>query len=199
MTFKFLVRSVHRRMPIRQTESLCELFPTRKRRDSAAPVLGVEVSTVPNQASARALEPDIVARLARFFPDATPVRIPIKLSRARSNGSCNGNGDGNGNDNNDNNNSDNNNDRGNGNGHLKARERENDSAFFQETVIEFGTPHEVLFAINRPLEFADRVLVESKDGTLHAEGSVVAVQYHPERTVVAVRFLKHVPNWILKS
>jgi hypothetical protein len=28
---------------------------------------------------------------------------------------------------------------------------------------------------------------------------VVAVQYHPERTAVAVRFLKHVPNWIVKS
>ena len=130
---------------------------------------------MPNQASARALEPDIVGRLARFFPDATPVRIPMKLSRARSNGS------------------------GNGNGHLQARERENDSAFFQETVIEFGTPHEVLFAINRPLEFADRVLVESNDGSLHAEAFVVAVQYHLERTAVAVRFLKHVPNWIVKS
>jgi hypothetical protein len=28
---------------------------------------------------------------------------------------------------------------------------------------------------------------------------VVAVQYHLERTAVAVRFLKHVPNWIVKS
>jgi len=53
---------------------------------------------------------------------------------------------------------------------------------------------EVLFAVDRPLEFADRVLVESTDGSLHAEASVVAVQYHPERTVVAVRFLKHVPK-----
>jgi hypothetical protein len=24
------------------------------------------------------------------------------------------------------------------------------------------------------------------------------VQYHPERTVVAARFLKYVPNWIVK-
>jgi hypothetical protein len=68
--------------------------------------------------------------------------------------------------------------------------RENESVFFQDTVIEFGTPHEVLFVVDRPLEFADRVLVESKDGSLRAEASVVAVQYHPERTVVAVRFLK---------
>jgi hypothetical protein len=126
---------------------------------------------VPNQATARALEPDIVGRLARFFPEATPVRIPIKLSRTHGNG--NGNGDG--------------------------TAHENENVFFQETVIEFGTPREVLFVVNRPLEFADRVLVESNDGSLHAEASVVAVQYHPERTVVAARFLKNVPNWIVKS
>jgi hypothetical protein len=114
-------------------------------------------------ATARALVPDIVSRLAKFFPEATPVRIPIRLSRIE----------------------------GNGNGSKRT--------FFQETVIAFGTPREVLFALDRPLEFADRVLLESKDGTLCAEASVVAVQYHPERTVVAARFLKDVPNWIVKS
>lgn len=113
--------------------------------------------------TARTLVPDIVKRLAKFFPEATPVRIPIRLSRAQ----------------------------GNGNG--------SEHTFFQETVIEFGTPREVLFALDRPLEFADRVLLESRDGTLRAEASVVAVQYHPERTVVAARFLKDVPNWIIKS
>jgi hypothetical protein len=133
---------------------------------------------VPNQATARALEPDIVSRLARFFPEATPVRIPIRLSRTQSNG----NG-------------------GNGNGDLTSREHggASENVFFQETVIEFGTPCEVLFVLDRPLEFADRVLVESNDGSLRAEAFVVAVQYHLERTAVAVRFLKHVPNWIVKS
>ncbi len=126
---------------------------------------------MPHQATARAPEQDIVSRLARFFPDATPVRIPIKLSRTNSNGE--GNGDDNA--------------------------HENESVFFQDTVIEFGTPREVLFVVDRPLEFADSVLVESKDGSLHAEGAVVAVQYKPEWTVVAVRFLKPVPNWIVKS
>ncbi|MGA7295730.1 MAG: hypothetical protein WBW53_18090 [Terriglobales bacterium] len=124
---------------------------------------------MPNQATARALEQDIVGRLARFFPEAMRMRIPIKLSRTHSDG--NGKGD----------------------------VHEGGSGFFQDTVIEFGTPNEILFVVDRPLEFADRVLVESKDGSLHAEGSVVAVQYHPERTVVAVRFLKNVPNWIVKS
>jgi hypothetical protein len=131
---------------------------------------------VPNQATAHALEQSIVARLAKFFPGATPVRIPIKLSRN------NGKGDGN----------------------KSAREhkeehREDDSVFIQDTIIEFGTPHEVLFAVDHPMEFADQVIVETKDGALHAAASVVAVQYRPEKTVVAVRFLKQVPNWIVKS
>lgn len=115
---------------------------------------------MPNQAiaAARTLQPELVSRLARFFPQATPVRIPIKLSR--SNGK--------------------------------------DKTFFQETVIEFGTPREVLFVVDRPLEFADRVVLENSDGSLNAEASVVAVQYHPAHTVVAARFLNDVPNWIVK-
>ncbi len=126
---------------------------------------------MPNQATAQALEQDIVSRLARFFPEATPVRIPIKLSRTNENGETNAHED----------------------------VHENHSVFIQNTVIEFGTPREVLFAVDRPLEFADHVLVESKDGSLHGEASVVAVQYHTEKTVVAVRFLKPVSNWIVKS
>jgi hypothetical protein len=139
---------------------------------------------VPNQATARAPESDIVSRLARFFPEATPVRIPIRLSRTQSNANGSANAK-----------------SGNGNGDRTTREHhgESENVFFQETVIEFGTPHEVLFVLDRPLEFADRVLVESNDGSLHAEAFVVAVQYHLERTAVAVRFLKHVPNWIVKS
>jgi hypothetical protein len=127
---------------------------------------------VPNQAIIHALEQDIVSRLARFFPGATPVQIPIRLSRATGNGNGNGNG----------------------NNHSHG-----DRVFIQDTVIEFGTPREVLFMVECPLEFADHVVIESKDGALYTEASVVAVQYHPETTVVAVRFLKPVPNWIVKS
>jgi hypothetical protein len=136
---------------------------------------------VPNQAIARAFEEDMVSRLARFFPEAPRVRIPIKLSRAGGTETENGNSNGIGSSNGDSQNDD---DGGN--------------IFFQNTVIEFGTAHEVLFAVDQPLEFADRVLVESNDGSLRAEASVVAVQYHSQRTVVAVRFLKDVPNWIVK-
>ncbi len=131
---------------------------------------------MPNQAIARAFEEDMVSRLARFFPEATRVRIPIKLSRAA--GAENENGGGNGKGQNDD---------------------DTVNVFFQNTVIEFGTAREVLFAVDHPLEFADRVLVESTDGSLCAEASVVAVQYHSQRTVVAARFLKNVPNWIVKS
>jgi hypothetical protein len=31
------------------------------------------------------------------------------------------------------------------------------------------------------------------------EASVVAVQYHPGKAVVAARFMTDVPNWIVKS
>jgi len=137
---------------------------------------------VPSQASARALEPEIVSRLARFFPEATPVRIPIRLSRSHNHENGNHSHE------------DSQNEEGSG-----QSPRDNGTSFLQETVIEFGTPHEVLFTTSRPLEFADRVLIESNDGSLRAEGSVVAVQYHPERTAIAVRFLKRVPNWIVKS
>jgi hypothetical protein len=154
-------------MPIRQNESpRSSSKPGRGETRLLLQVRGRGL-IVPNQATAHALENDIVSRLARFFPEATPVRIPIKLSRTHSNGD--------------------------------ASAHENQNVFFQDTVIEFGTPREVLFVVDRPLEFADRVLVESNDGSLRAEASVVAVQYHPERTAVAVRFLKHVPNWIVKS
>ncbi len=132
---------------------------------------------MPNQASAtaRALEFDFVSRLARFFPDATPVRIPVRLSRANEN------------------------DPAGSKGNAATVGYENPWRPLQETIIEFGTPQEVLFVVAQPLEFADHILVESRDGSFRAEASVVAVQYHPERTVVAARFLKPVPNWIVKS
>jgi hypothetical protein len=109
----------------------------------------------------------IVAGLARFFPEATPVRIPIQLARS-----------------------------------LQADDSTSDSTaanFTESTVIEFGTPREVLFSCNTPLEFADVLHLRNSDGSLDIEASVVAVQYHPGQTIVAARFLRDVPNWIVKS
>ena len=103
----------------------------------------------------------LVAGLAGFFPEATPVRILVQLARVLE-------------------------------GAAAAR-------FSESTVIEFGTSREVLFATTTPLEFADVVRLRTSDGSLDIEASVVAVQYHPGKTVVAARFLKEVPNWIVKS
>lgn len=110
----------------------------------------------------RSASPSAVAGLARFFPEATPVRIPVQLARRLS------------------------------------AESSSDEHFSESTVIEFGTPREVLFACNSPLEFADVLRLRNADGSLNVEASVVAVQYHPGQTVVAARFVGEVPNWIVK-
>jgi hypothetical protein len=104
----------------------------------------------------------IVAGLARFFPEATPVRIPVQLAHS-------------------------------------LQTDDSASNFTESTVIEFGTPHEVLFSCKTPLEFADVLHLRNSDGSLDIEASVVAVQYHPGQTIVAARFLRDVPNWIVKS
>ena len=118
------------------------------------------------QAAATGRAPDnaiSVASLARFFPEATPVRIPVRLAR-------------------------------------KAEAPDGSAPHFSEsTVIEFGTPREVLFACNTPLEFGDELRLRNSDGSLDVEVSVVAVQYHPGKTMVAARFMGQVPNWIVKS
>lgn len=110
------------------------------------------------RATGRAPRETSVARLARFFPHVTPVRIPVKLTRVAGQG----------------------------------------SGFSEDTVIEFGTPREVLFASTLPLEFADLLRLENADGSLHAEASVVALQYYGAGTAVAARFTSDVANWIVK-
>jgi hypothetical protein len=68
----------------------------------------------------------------------------------------------------------------------------------EQTVIEFGTAQEVIFASSLPLEFEDRVRVSNSDGSLDARATVVAVRYHEGRKAVAARFLGEVGNWIIK-
>jgi hypothetical protein len=116
-------------------------------------------------APSRAGQKSTVADLARFFPEATPVRIPVQFTRG-----------------------DNTNDE------VPSAA----PALPESTVIEFGTPREVLFACSSPLEFADILHLRNSDGSLDAKASVVAVQYHPGTTAVAARFLSAVPNWIVK-
>jgi len=68
----------------------------------------------------------------------------------------------------------------------------------EQTVIEFGTAHEILFSSTLPLEFEDCVRVVNSDGSLDARATVVAVRYHDGRKAVAARFLAEVGNWIIK-
>lgn len=68
----------------------------------------------------------------------------------------------------------------------------------EQTVIEFGTATEVLFASTLPLEFEDRVRLSNSDGSLDAQATVVAVRYHGGRKAVAARFVGEVGNWIIK-
>jgi hypothetical protein len=116
-------------------------------------------------APSRTAQNSAVADLARFFPEATPVRLPVQFTRRNrtTNGSQAGAG------------------------------------VEEGTVIEFGTAREVLFACTTPLEFGDILRLRNSDGSLDTEASVVAVQYHPGKTIVAARFSNSVPNWIVKS
>jgi hypothetical protein len=116
-------------------------------------------------AHSRTGQTSTVAELARFFPEATPVRIPVQFTRRNSSGNGSQSGT---------------------------------AGIEESTVIEFGTSREVLFACATPLEFADILRLRNSDGSLDTEASVVAVQYHPGKTIVAARFLNSVPNWIVK-
>ena len=83
----------------------------------------------------------------------------------------------------------------------------------EQTVIEFGTAQEVLFASALPLEFGQRLRVCNGDASLDAEARIVAMQCpaRPARTTgteasvrnghtaFAARFTEQVPNWIIKS
>ncbi len=101
--------------------------------------------------------------LARFFPDASPVRMRFQLARITP-------------------------------GSVPSADLCSESI-----VVEFGTPREVLFECNTPLEFGDELRLRNSDGSFDVPVSVVAVQYHPGKTVVAARFREEVPNWIVKS
>ena len=101
-----------------------------------------------------------VAGLARFFPDATAMRMPVQFARMVESGQS--------------------------------------PDFSESIVIEFGTPREVLFACKTPLEFADVLRLRNSDGSFEEDARVVAVQYHPGNTLVAARFNREVPNWIVK-
>lgn len=111
-----------------------------------------------------------VGRLARFFPEAVPVRIPVCVTKTNTE---------------------------NAQTHRKSAGPEAPSAQ-EQTVIEFGTPGEMLFASGLPLDFEDTVRVKNSDGSLDVEAEVVAMHLVHGQAAVAARFLSDVSNWIIK-
>ena len=69
----------------------------------------------------------------------------------------------------------------------------------EQTLIEYGTVHEVLFASTLPLEFENRIRLVNSDGSFDAQATVIAVRYHGGKKAVAARFLGDIPGWIIKQ
>lgn len=69
----------------------------------------------------------------------------------------------------------------------------------EQTLIEFGTPGEVLFSSGLPLDFEDTVQVRNSDGSFDVEAEIVAMQLDQGKRAVAARFLQNVTNWIIKK
>jgi hypothetical protein len=69
----------------------------------------------------------------------------------------------------------------------------------EATVLEFGGTEHAIFLSTLPLEFADRVKLESSQNAGVTEGSVVAVQYHEGRKAVAIRFLHGPCHWVTQT
>ena len=69
----------------------------------------------------------------------------------------------------------------------------------EDTLIEFRTSVEILFASALPIEFEDKLRVKNSDGSLEADATVVAVQYSEGCKTVAARFSSETNNWIAKT
>ncbi|MCI0627432.1 MAG: hypothetical protein L0387_38265 [Acidobacteria bacterium] len=98
-----------------------------------------------------------VSKLAEYFPEATPVRVPVRLHVSDVAG----------------------------------------NTFSQDTQIEFCTDREVLFAAPVPLEYQERILLESACGSFVTDASVAAMRCDNSRRAVAARVVRRVPDWIL--
>jgi hypothetical protein len=106
------------------------------------------------------IEPaECVEELARFFPGAVQVRIPVRVCKGRS----------------------------------------GKTASAEQTMIEFGTTEEVLFASDLPLDFEDIVRVRNVDGSLDLTAKIVAMHLYHDKMAIAAKLLEGVPNWIIKG
>src|SRR5205807_6716070 len=119
-----------------------------------------------------------VSRLAQFFPAAVPVRIPVQVSKinladidaAKADSAK----------------------------PVGARDGSAAASTAEQTVIEFGTPGEVIFASGLPLDFEDTVRMKNFDGSFDVSAEIIAMQLDRGETAVAARFLEDVTNWIIK-
>lgn len=101
-----------------------------------------------------------VERLAQFFPGASPVHVPVRVTGKTISG----------------------------------------KPFAEKTTVEFGTAHELIFGSHLPLEFADTLRVETEDGSLNSDVSVVAIHYFDgNTTAVAARFMGEISNWVVRG
>jgi hypothetical protein len=101
-------------------------------------------------------EAECAAQLARFFPQAVAVRIPVQVTALRG-------------------------------AALRLREA---------TVLEFGAPELAIFSSTLPLEFDDRVALESARNPCTVKAVVIAVQYHEGRKAVAVKLSDGPCDWV---
>lgn len=114
-----------------------------------------------------------VSRLAEFFPAAVPVRIPVQVSKINITSVDGAKPDG-------------------------AKYESAAASTAEQTVIEFGTPGEVIFASGLPLDFEDTVRMKNFDGSFDVSAEIIAMQLDRGETAVAARFLEDVTNWIIK-
>jgi len=68
----------------------------------------------------------------------------------------------------------------------------------EQTVIEYGTSREALFASRLPLELGERLRLRNADGSLNIEALVVAFELQGGATAVAARFIGEVANWVVQ-
>ena len=64
-------------------------------------------------------------------------------------------------------------------------------------VVEFGGLEHAIFLSTLPLEFDDRLWIESSGRGKPAAAIVVGVQYHEGRKAVAVRFIQGPCDWVV--
>ena len=100
---------------------------------------------------------ECVVELARFFPGAQTLQIPVKLSKTGK------------------------------------------DAATEETVIEFGTATEILFASELSLDFDEIVQVRSDNGLLNATAKIVAMRFYRGKMAIAGLFEEErVAGWTVK-